>query len=173
MKRSIGMFLALLLLGQAPSAVAVMRALSTDELTRSSDAVVEGDVQQVASFWSDDGRAIMSRAELLVVEVVRGVAVQNTLTVEYEGGEIGDVGMGVSDMASFSAGQRVVVFLQKKRASRRGGEYELVGRAQGLYKVGADRVARKSGFSLLPGTGGVVDNDLDVDLLKRKIRGAR
>ena len=152
---------------------AVMRALSIGELTKSSDAVVEGDVVHVTSFWTTDGKAIMSRATVTIVDVVRGAADQKILTVEFEGGEVGDVGMGVSDMATVSSGQRILVFLRKKRGLPNERTYEIIGRAQGLYKVGADRVARKGGFSLVPGSGEVVDNNLDVDLLKEKIRGAR
>ncbi len=165
--------LAALLLAKGSPGEAVMRALSTDELTRSSEAVVEGDVVRVTSFWTPDGKAIMSRATISVVDVVRGAADQKTLTVEFEGGEVGDVGMGVSDMATVSSGQRVLMFLRKKKASPDASTYEIIGRAQGLYKVGADRIARKGGFSLMPGSGKVVDNNLDVDLLKEKIRGVR
>ncbi len=174
MKRnSVAIVLTALLLAAGSPGGAVMRSLSTEELARSADAVVEGDVADVASFWTADGKAIVSRATVVVTDVVRGFPVQKTLTVEFEGGEVGDVGMGVSDMATVSRGQRILVFLQKKRASRDAGHYEIIGRAQGVYKVGGDRVARKSGFSLAPGSGADIDNDLDVDLLKQKIRGAR
>ena len=173
MKRTAWVVLTVLLLTGAAPGVAVMRALSTEELTRISDAVVEGDVRSVASYWSADGKAIISRATVVVVDVVRGVAVQKTLTVEYEGGEIDGVGMGVSDMATVAPGQRVLMFLQKQNAARDAGPYEIIGRAQGLYRVGKDRIARKSGFSLLPGGGVPIDNDLDVDLLKEKVRGVR
>jgi len=173
MKRFVAVFVTALLLAGSSPAGAVMRSLSTEELTRSSDAVVEGDVTSVGSFWSADGKAIVSRATVAVVDVVRGLAVEKTLTIEYEGGEVGDVGMGVSDMVTVSQGQRVLVFLQKKSAFRDAAHYEIIGRAQGLYKVGGDRIARKGGFSLLPGSRVTIDNDLDVDLLKEKIRGAR
>jgi hypothetical protein len=172
MKTAAVVALAALLLAAGSPGEAVMKGLATTELTRSSDLVVEGDVQRVTSFWTDDGTSIMSRATISVREVVRGVEALKTLTVEFEGGEVGDVGMGVSDMATVSPGQRVLMFLQKK-ASRNGSSYEINGRAQGLYKVGADGIARKGGFSLLPGAADVIDNDLDIGLLKQRIRGVR
>lgn len=173
MRRVVLSFLAAAVLAGASPGAAVMKALPTEELTKSSDVVVEGDVQEVTSSWTADGKAIISSATVRVDEVVRGVQVSGTLTVDYEGGEVDGVGMGVSDMASVAAGQRVLVFLKKTAASRSASRYEIIGRAQGLYKIGVDGIARKGGFSLLPGSGGAVDNDLDVNLLKEKIRGVR
>lgn len=173
MKRAVVGAVVVLGLAFASPGGAMMEALSTERLTKSSDLVVEGEVENVVSAWTADRTAIMSSATISVVDVVRGTAAPISLTVEYEGGEVGEVGMGVSDGATVAAGQKVLIFLRKKRSSLEGARYEFNGSAQGVYRIGADRIARKGGFSVLPGSGDAIDNDLDLDQLKAKIRGVR
>lgn len=162
-----------LALAAAPPAHAIMIGLSTEALTREADLVVEGAVGAVRSFWNEEHTKILSRAEVAVVEVVRGESVATTVVVEYEGGEVGRLGMRVSDVEPFAAGERVLLFLQRLPPPVSGSAaHRLVGLAQGKYVIGADRVARKGGFSVAAGAGDV-DGALDLDSLKAKIRGVR
>jgi len=156
----------------AQNAGAVMIGLSTEALTRESELVVEGTVKQVRSYWNADKTKIMSAATLAVIETVRGEGNRQTLTVEWEGGEVGDIGMGVSDSRPLVKGERVLLFLKAGQSSEADGPQVVVGMAQGVYAVGQDHIARKSGFSLVPG-GEAVDSDIDIDLLKEKIRSIR
>lgn len=172
MKKLLVVFAIFALVPVSYIAQAAMIGLSTEELTTESDLVVEGTVDQVNSYWSDDGKRILSSATVAVDETVRGQANQNTVTVEYEGGEVGEIGMKVSDMEPFARGERVLLFLKFHRSSKAGDISRLVGMSQGKYAIGEDGVARKRGFSVVSG-GDVVDNDIRLDTLKEKIRAVR
>lgn len=154
------------------TAHAVMRGLSIEELTADADLVVDGTVEQVASQWSQDGRSIVSSATVAVIETVRGKSAKSYVAVEYLGGEIGGVGMKVSDMEPFSKGERVLLFLKVLRTSSEGEVHRLVGKAQGKYYIGKDNIARKSGFSLVRGKENI-DNDINISDLKQKVRNVQ
>lgn len=152
--------------------LAVMRGLSTEELTRNSEAVVTGEVEDVESYWSEDGKTIFTSASILVSENIRGRVLQRRITIEYEGGEIGDIGLKVSDVVPLKKGEKVLLFLKSGKGKRDGIVYNIVGKAQGKYTIGNDRIARKRGFSLISGED-VIDNNIPVDELIKKIREVR
>lgn len=155
----------------APEARSQMIGMSTQELARASSLVVVGDVEEVKSHWSDDGRRIVSRATVLVREVVRGKTVDKRITVEYPGGEIGDLGMRVSDVAPVTKGEKVLLFLSDREERRSGPVRGLTGKGQGKYTIGADGIARKKGFSLAE-RGDAVDHALPLDDLIKKVKSA-
>jgi hypothetical protein len=148
---------------------AFMTGLSTEELTRSSDAVIVGGVEDVESHWNQDGTSIFTTASVVVEEVVRGVVIQQIVTVEYEGGEIGEIGLKVSDVAPLTRGERVLLFLQSGKGKRDGSVYHIVGKAQGKYLIGEDGIARKRGFAL-GSRKDVVENEMSLGRLIEKIR---
>ena len=148
-----------------------MVGLSTEELVRASEIVIEGDVEEVASQWSVDGKIIFTSATVVVRRVIRGNTVQQKVVVEYEGGEVGRVGLKVSDVVEMKKGEKVILFLKKGKSNKDGVVFHAVGKAQGKYTVGDDGIARKKGFSLGRGEE-VIDNNLPVDVLIDKIKRA-
>lgn len=151
---------------------AVMKGLSTEELTRASDIVIEGEVKDVKSHWSRNGKTIITRAIVINTTVIKGSAGQSQVIVEYDGGEIGDIGLKVSDVAPLKKNERVVLFLQSGESKRDGKVFNIVGKGQGKYTIGNDGIARKGGFSIIQGEE-LVDNNIPVDKLIDKIRKAR
>ena len=79
-------------------AYSIMVGLSTEELTKGSEFIVVGKVESVESMWSKDGKTIISRAHIIINEVIKGEQSKERITVEYPGGEIGDIGLKVSDV---------------------------------------------------------------------------
>ena len=163
-------------------AQAVMDGFGIADLVGRSDAVVNGRVLSVTSRWTPDGTRIVSEAVVSVDRLVRGDgghAAVKTAVVEYEGGEIGDMGYRVSDAVTLNAGDNIVVFLQASSAT--GGayraasasasvaRYSVIGRAQGVYKVSEDGTAHKEGFTVISNRSAVVNN-LPVEELLRMIR---
>ncbi len=163
---------------------AMMVGLSTKELTVNSELALVGRVEQVESHWNADGTMIFTTALISVEEPLKGDASPGQLvTVTYRGGELGDMGLRVSDSVTFTSGEKVIVFLESEarqaaQASARPhsgleGAYRLVGKAQGKYTVGRDGIARKKGFSLAGGSK-LVENDIPaaalVDEIKREVR---
>jgi hypothetical protein len=151
---------------------AFMTGLSTEELTRSSEAVIVGGVEDVESHWTKDGTSIVTTASVVVDEVVRGVVLQQTATVEYEGGEIGEIGLKVSDVAPLERGERVLLFLKSGKSKRFGSVYNIVGKAQGKYLIGEDGIARKRGFTL-SSRKDVVESETPLSRLIEKIRNVQ
>lgn len=151
------------------TSLAVMKGLSTDDLTKSSDMVVIGEVEDVEAQWSIDGQTIFTSATVSISEVVAGRPLPGKIVVEYEGGELGDIGLKVSDMATLDKGDKVLLFLKTARSKKFGSAYNMIGKAQGKYKIGEDGIARKGGFSIADG-GNEIDNDLPIDVLAEKIR---
>ena len=156
----------------ASRAGAFMTGLSTEELTRSSEAVVVGGVEDVESHWNKDGTSIFTTASVVVEEVVRGVVLQQRITVEYEGGEIGEIGLKVSDVASLERGEKVLLFLKSGKSKRDGNIYNIVGKAQGKYLIGEDGIARKRGFAL-GSRKDMVESETPLGRLIEKIRNVQ
>lgn len=161
-------------------ALAIMRPISTEELALRSDLVVEGTTGAVRSYWNAAHTRIFSSVDIAIAEVVRGESAAQTVTVQYLGGQVGELVLQVEDMEPFAGGERVVLFLTRNdgsvspfadRTSAPGG-YSLVGSSQGRFVVGADKVARKGGFTVA-GESTEVDLEIPLEDLKEKIRRAR
>ena len=152
---------------------AVMTGLSTEELTKLSHAVITGTVEDVQSYWGSDKKTIFTTASIKISEVIRGKAVKNTITVEYEGGEVDGIGLRISDMAVLSKGEKILLFLKtvkSKKAEQKEDVFRIVGKAQGKYLIDNQGIARKSGFSVIDGKE-AIDNDVSVETLINKIKG--
>ena len=148
---------------------AIMQGMSTEDLTGASDLVLEGEVKDVKSFWGKDGKTIVTRAVILDSYVIKGRVTQKHIVVEYEGGEIGDIGFRVSDVAPLKQGEKVILFLKTGKRKKDGYVYNMVGKGQGKYTVDNDGMARKKGFSILNGEE-LIDNNIPVGQLIDKIR---
>jgi hypothetical protein len=158
---------------------ALMLGISTDELTRNAELVVSGKVETVESSWTTDGRSIVTRAVVAINETVKGQPEAERVVVEYEGGEVGAVGLKVSDVSPFVKGSDVILFLKDSTSraplSTQGATqkvYHLVGKSQGKYTVGEDGIARKSGFSAI-GSQDAIDDTISRQELIDKIRRAK
>ena len=164
------------------TAYALMVGLSTEELTKGSEFIFVGKVESVESIWSKDGKTIISRAHIIINEVIKGEQSKERITVEYPGGEIGDLGLKVSDIRPLKKGEETLLFLKSKKDQRRGGEislsmgeeevYQITGNAQGHYTIDYQGVARKGGFSLIQRED-ATDNNIPLNILIDKIRGVK
>jgi hypothetical protein len=106
----------------------------------------------------------------MITNILKGETISNMITVEYEGGEIGEIGLRVSDVSPLKTGEDVILFLNKSTEGRKMGDvHNIVGRAQGKYTISKDGIAGKSGFSVISGES-TIDNNIPVDELIDKIR---
>jgi len=163
--------LALTILAVCPAtSPAVMKALSTEELTKMSDTVVQGDVEDVQPMWDSTGKKIITRVTVRPTQTVTGTAQTAPVVVEYEGGEVGRVGMKVSDTPAMKKGENVLLFLKAGKSPVMGMSHAVIGRAQGKYNVGADGILRKGGFSVM-GNRSSIDNNIPLQDMIRKVQG--
>jgi hypothetical protein len=109
------------------------------ERARGAERVVVGRVTTVEPVWRTNefgDRLIVSVVSVAVDETLRGPA-QPRVTVEVEGGTIGDLTLHVSDLEPVAAGDRAVFYLARNAR----GVFVPHLRGQGLLKLdGADRV---------------------------------
>jgi len=113
---------------------------------RGSERVVVGRVTAVNPVWQTNefgDRLIVSIVSVAVDETLRGPA-QGAVDVEVEGGTIGELTLHVSDLESFTPGDRGVFYL--KRGSR--GLLVPHLRGQGLLKLDRSDRVRGSNFTL-------------------------
>ncbi|MBM4053680.1 MAG: hypothetical protein FJ264_03185 [Planctomycetes bacterium] len=157
------------------NAHAIMTGLSTEELAKSSCAVVTGTVEDVKSYWSADKKTIFTGALIKITGIIRGNIVQNSITVEYEGGEVDGIGLKISDMATLNKGEKILLFLKEEKSKReelKENVFRIVGRSQGKYCIDKNGIAKKSGFSVIGGKE-VIDNNIPVETLINKIKGVK
>src|SRR5437870_5001020 len=74
--------------------------LSLEELTVRSQGIVEGVVRGSRTYWSPDGRLILTSTTIDVTDAIKGQAVR-TVEVTTVGGQIGDTVLHVGGMPAF------------------------------------------------------------------------
>lgn len=172
LKATFSFVLSSFLLALPVASWAVMEGFSIEELAGRSDLVVLGDVESVTSGWSEDGKTIFTTAIVVVAEVIKGQSVRRRIGVEYPGGEVGEIGLRVSDEPGMAKGEKVLLFLKRVIGTSEIDKHAFVGKGQGKYSIGPDGIARKKGFSLAGDTK-PIDAEIPIDTLIDKIRRAR
>ena len=153
----------------ATVAQALMLAMSLEQLVAESDMVVDGQVMEVRSFWTTDHKSIVTRANIVVSEVIAGEVKEQIVMVEYPGGEVDGIGLKVSDIATLKTGENVVLFLRRmKNLAGEAQVLQIVGEAQGKYSV-AEGMAVKGDFTVA-GPNTKVQYTVSVEDLKREVR---
>jgi hypothetical protein len=132
--------ISLLCIGIAASALAQDAiVVPLAERARGAERVVLGRVTTVEPVWRTNefgDRLIVSVVNVAVDETLRGPA-QSSVTVEVEGGTIGDLTLHVSDLETVAPGDRAVFYLARNAR----GVFVPHLRGQGLLKLDrADRV---------------------------------
>lgn len=109
-------------------------AITFNDLVTRADVIFVGDVLDVRPFTvsTPGGTLIKTRVTFVVRDPLWGTS-SVLESFEFLGGRIGKVGMGVSDMPTFSPGDRRVVFARRERSIN-----PIVGFSQGLMRVSRD-----------------------------------
>lgn len=130
LRSTLSALLAVALLLGLPAAATTMLRIDLPELAQTADTVVHGTVRRMESRWSGDRRRIVTDVEIEVTETLKGQAGSTVLVVQ-PGGRVGDIGQLVQGLASFTEGEEVVVFLERRGTSA----FRVTGMAQGKYQV--------------------------------------
>jgi hypothetical protein len=86
-------------------------------LTYGADIILTGKVTQQTSSWNENKTRIYTKATIQVNEYIKGNNTGGTVTVNYPGGEIGEIGEIYSHMPRFEDNEEVLVFLEKDEKS--------------------------------------------------------
>ncbi|MDY7000375.1 MAG: hypothetical protein SVS15_01170 [Thermodesulfobacteriota bacterium] len=151
---------------------AYMIAMDTEKLAKLSDLIVIGEVDNVECYWSEDKSVIITKGNVAIKEIIEGISFHKNITVEYIGGEIDGVGLGVSDMPSLKKGEKVMLFLKSGASKINSAEqtYHIVGSSQGKYTINEHDMAKKEGFVVPPDELSKIDNNIPVEELINKIK---
>ena len=121
------------------SSFALMIERSAEELAQDAKVIVQGEVKNVRYYKGING-VIYTRALVMVNDVIKGKNIKKNITVEYEGGEVGDVGVWVEDEPSLEKGEQVLLFLTN--SFWRKNVYYIVGGVLGKYAICSDDTVR-------------------------------
>lgn len=142
------------------SAFPLMIKLPLSRLSSDADTIVLGEVVSLESYWSMDRSTIVTIVMLDVQRVIKGELSSRQVLIQFPGGEIGDIGLKVSDQPGFDLHEKALVFLESITekndpqnplliAMSFWPSYTVVGAAQGKYSIDEGGIARKGGYSLV------------------------
>lgn len=114
--------------------------MSTKQLIAEADALVQGRVVELSSFWTDSGRLIVTDVTIAVEETLLGEA-PATVTVRTFGGEVGEMKVEAHGFPRFERGERVLVYLTTNPDD---GTVRVLGYQEGQFRV----VTRLDGVTL-------------------------
>lgn len=160
----------------APAGGATFIDMEIPQLVAESEAVIEGRVVDVQSFWDEKGVVIVSEALIQVDDAIAGRS-EGWIKVRTVGGEVGGYTVQAPGFPTLVQDERVVLFLSRGRGEE---AFGITGHPLGKYRVveeGGDQIARPSvddGAVLVAPPGGLatVPQALSLDRLKEDIRDA-
>ena len=144
------------------SSFALMIERSAEELAQDAKVIVQGEVKNVRYYKGING-VIYTRALVMVNDVIKGKNIKKNITVEYEGGEVGDVGVWVEDEPSLEKGEQVLLFLTN--SFWRKNVYYIVGGVLGKYAICSDDTVRI-------GSSCDENNETDKDINEEEIQNS-
>jgi hypothetical protein len=120
----------------APHARAsLVRAMDLAELTTTAEQIVVADIAKVESHWDNNHRTIFSTIEIRVQESWKGTPpADGKIVLRQPGGSVGEIEMTVVGMPTFSAGERVLLFLDRAA---------VVGMGQGKRRLRWDEAGKR------------------------------
>jgi hypothetical protein len=107
------MLVAWIFAGLPDAHASLVRAMDLAELTSAAEQIIVADVAKVESRWDEGHRAIHSVIELRLQESWKGTPPgDGKLVLRQPGGSVGEIEMTVVGVASFSVGERALLFLE-------------------------------------------------------------
>ena len=121
--------IAFFVFGPSVSHATTVERLTLDDMARKSHSIVLGTVRGSRTFWTSDGKLILTTYTVEVQESLKGQS-GRTAELTVIGGQVGDTVLHVAGMPSFRDGETAIVFIEQS-----GGYSVVVGLGQGKFKV--------------------------------------
>ena len=141
-------------LAAAPMTASTFLAMTETELIADSEAVVQGEVVTVHSFWDPAGRIVMSEALVRVEETLLGKA-PAMVRVETFGGNVDGFFVEAAGFPEFKAGQRMILFLSPEKQ----GVARVAGYQFGQYRIERNKAGIEFAVPALDAGVAVVTKD--------------
>lgn len=129
---------AALLLAALPSSGATFVALDSQQLVGGADAIVQGRVIELQSFWDEGGRIIVTEATVRVTEAILG-SPESVVKVQTPGGRVGSFRVEAEGFPKYRLGSEVILFLEpandagvRRTRGFKQGQFEVVTRLDGV-----------------------------------------
>src|SRR5690349_8921102 len=103
MKRFAWLAVFALVLAAIPAGASTFVALTRGEMVAQSNAVVEGEVLKINSFWSPSGRLVVTEAMVRVTDTIVGEA-PSVVIVKTFGGQVGGYNVEAHGFPRFGVG---------------------------------------------------------------------
>ncbi len=132
--------LAISILATVPAVASTFLHMSSKELITEADALIQGRVVELSSFWTESGRLSATEVMIEVEETLLGEA-PATVTVRTFGGEVGDIKVEAHGFPRFERGERVLLYLTTDPDD---GTVRVLGYQQGQFRI----VTRNDGVTL-------------------------
>jgi len=170
---------AALLLSLPATAATVRGPADVETLAAAAQAVVHARVVSQESRWGGGGESsgvIYTRVVLQPLEWWKGKGARDAIVVSVPGGTVGDLSQTVQGVATFAAGEEVVLFLRRLGRERSGSPvYDLERLALGKFTVGGLpgkplRAMRDRGGLACQGCRLGEEDDLALDELRDRVR---
>ena len=126
----------------APQASALMVRKSIEELTSQADSILIGKVKKIESQWNEEKTLIYTYVTISVkqhTKTLSGVGEVQEIIVKVPGGEVGNIGLKVSDTPQFREGEEVFLFLRREKLPL----FSVTGLFQGKYTIEENRVKNR------------------------------
>lgn len=124
-----------------PASASTFIAMGTGDLIAASDAVVQGEVLQVHSYWEPSGRMIVTEALVRVTDTILGDA-PSVVVFRTFGGSVEGFTVDAHGFPTFQKGQELLLFVDNQAD----GSAEVAGYRQGQYRI----VRTKAGVMAVP-----------------------
>ncbi len=143
-----------------PQTSALMLRKSIEELTSQADSILIGKVERIESRWNEERTSIYTYVTISVSQYTKALSIANQfeeIIVKVRGGEVGDIGLRVSDTPEFRIGEEVFLFLKMENLPL----FSVAGLFQGKYTI-EDGIARNR----------ILGVEIPLDSFISQIRGA-
>lgn len=138
---------------------------SVEQLARRADVVVIGDVVSALGAWDAGRTGISTRIDMAVAETLKGVAASG-VSFSQLGGRVGDDVATVAGASTFDPGQRVLVFLER----RRDGSLRLADPFHGTFRIERDPASGRD--HAVRATGAPAVDRIPLDQVRTQVRRA-
>lgn len=138
--------------------------LNLDGLVKKAHKIVVGKVRNSRTYWSDNGKLILTNYMIDVEETIKGDAAR-TVELTTIGGTIGDLTLHVAGMPTFSKDESAVVFVESS-----GAYSTVVGLDQGKFTIANGEVSNNASDLEFPDGGFSKPTKMPLTTFKRQIK---
>ena len=146
------------------SQATTVERLNLDGLVKKANKIVLGKVRSSRTYWSDNGKLILTSHTIQVEETIKGEA-SSTVEVTTIGGKVGNHMLHVSGMPSFARDESTIVFVENS-----GAYSTVVGMGQGKFTVTDGQVSNNVSELEFPDGGSATPTKMPLSTFKSRIK---